>query len=265
MRLWGPLAVAVTAVVAAAPAALAQSGAALFSDEEALTISQAVIGQPVSDYAFDDASGGALNLAELRGKPVVVSMIYTSCYHICPMLTQRLADVADVAWEALGQDSFDVVTIGFDTAFDTPARMRAYAEQRGLLQPNWHFLSGTPETIDALSKDLGFIFFSSPKGFDHLAQTTVLNAKGEVYRQVYGQDFTTPQLVEPLKELVFNTPQDASLVDGWLDTVRLFCTIYDPTTGRYKFDYSLFVGIFVGVLCLGAVATFLVKSWRDAI
>ncbi len=266
MKLWGNLVRVAFFLAAAAPAAtVAQNEAALYSETEALAISQAAIGRPVSGHGFETATGGTLNLADLRGSPLVVSMIYTSCYHICPMLTQRVADVVDVAWEALGTDSFQVVTIGFDTAVDTPARMQQYAEARGIRRANWHFLSGRPETIQSLSNDLGFIFFSSPKGFDHLAQTTVLDAAGTVYRQVYGQQFTTPELVEPLKELVFDTPQAASLVDGWFDTVRLFCTIYDPTSGRYKFDYSIFVAIVVGVLCLGAAAIFIVRSWWDAI
>lgn len=266
MTIWRNLARIVVFVVIAVPTTtLAQSETALYSDSEALAISQAAIGRPVAGYEFEKATGGTLNLADLHGTPVVVSMIYTSCYHICPMLTQRVADVVDVAWEALGEDSFQVVTIGFDTVVDTPEIMRHYADRRGIDQANWHFLSGTPETIQSLSKDLGFIFFSSPKGFDHLAQTTVLDADGAVYRQVYGQQFSAPELVEPLKELVFDTPKDASVVEGWLDTVRLFCTIYDPASGRYKFDYSIFVAIFVGVTCLAAVAIFIIKSWRDAV
>jgi protein SCO1/2 len=265
MNLWGHLTTIMATMAIASSTVVAQDATVRYSDQEALAISQAAIGRPVADYDLTDSSGGKSNFGDLRGTPLVVSMIYTSCYHICPMLTQHVADVVDIAWEALGEGSFQVVTIGFDTAVDTPERMREYADARSLRQANWRFLSGDPETIEALSADLGFLFFSSPKGFDHLAQTTVLDADGTVYRQIYGQQFATPELVEPLKELVFGTPQAASLVEGWFDTVRLFCTIYDPTSGRYKFDYSIFVAIFVGVLCLGTAAIFIVRAWRDAI
>lgn len=262
MTLWGNrLALPILAAGLTVPIV----GHASYDETEAFEISQAAIGRTIGGYEFTTSNGEEFRFDELSGRPVVVSMIYTSCYHICPMLTQRLADVVDVGWEALGEDSFDVVTIGFDTRVDSPDVMKAYADVRGLDHENWYFLAGSAEAVQSLSDDLGFIFFSSPKGFDHLAQTTVLDADGAVYRQVYGQQFTTPELVEPLKELVFDTPREASFVDGWMETVRLFCTIYDPTSDRYRFDYSIFVGIFVGVLCLGAVAIFLIRAWREAV
>lgn len=243
----------------------AQTEPAQFSEREALAYSQAAIGRAVTDRELLTSTGEPLRLQSLRGTPVIVSMIYTSCYHICPMLTQRLAEVVAVARGALGEDSFAVLTVGFDSAVDTPAIMAQYARARGIEDPRWHFLSADSQTIDALSRDLGFIFFSSPKGFDHLSQTTLLDRDGRVYRQVYGQDFETPALVEPLKQLVFDTPEGARLLEELIDTVRLFCTIYDPRTGRYRFDYSIFMVIFTGVICLGAIAVFLARSWRSAV
>jgi protein SCO1/2 len=236
-----------------------------YDPDETLAISQAAVGRPVASYEFLDREGQTFTLDSLRGKPVVISMVYTSCYHICPMLTQHLARVADIAWDALGDDSFAVVTIGFDTSADTPARMRQFAAAHDIDAPNWYFLSGDETSVAGLAADIGFIFFASPKGFDHTTQTTVLDGDGRVYRQVYGQSFKAPALVEPLKELVFETPADAGFVTDWLDNVRLFCTVYDPKSGRYRFDYSIFVGAFVGMICLGAVATFIIRSWKDAV
>ncbi|MDJ0929015.1 MAG: SCO family protein [Gammaproteobacteria bacterium] len=243
----------------------AETIAERYEPDQALAISQAAIGRQVGDHAFLDRDAQPFNLASLRGRPAIVSMIYTSCHHVCPMITEHLARAVDIGREALGEDSFTVVTVGFDTAVDDPTRMRQYAQVRRIEVPDWYFLSGDEATVAALAEDLGFIFFASPKGFDHLAQTSVLNGDGVVYRQVYGQKFKTPALIEPLKELVFETPAEASLLDGWLDNVLLFCTVYDPASGRYKFDYSIFVAGFVGILCLGAVGTFIVRSWKDAV
>ena len=41
--------------------------------------------------------------------------------------------------------------------------------------PDWEFLSADHATIDGLAADLGFVYVPSPKGFDHLAQTTVID------------------------------------------------------------------------------------------
>lgn len=142
--------------------------------------------------------------------------------------------------------------------------MRMYADAKGIDAPGWHFLSGDEASVTAISKDVGFQYYPSAKGFDHLSQTTIIDADGKVYRQIYGQDFDTPAFVEPLKELVFDTPRDAGFVDHWVDTFKLFCTVYDPNTGRYEFDYSIFMTIFIGIICLGAILTFIVYEWRNA-
>ena len=191
-------------------------------------------------------------------------MIYTSCHHVCPTITRNLATAVDIAREALGEESFNVVTVGFDWAVDTPDRMRLYASERRIDVNGWHFLAGDAGSIGALSENLGFQFFPSPKGFDHLTQTTIVDAEGVIYRQVYGVDIEPQPFVEPLKELVFDTPRDAGLVDHWVDTFLLFCTVFDPNSGRYRFDYSIAMTIFVGFLSLGAIATFIAKEWRRA-
>lgn len=235
-----------------------------YDRDDALELSQAAIGQPVENQIFRDVEGQSFELTELRGKPLVISMIYTSCHHICPTITKNLGAAIDIANEALGDDSYFVITVGFDWAVDTPDRMRLYAAERRIDVPNWRFLSGDSVSINALSSDLGFQFFPSSKGFDHLTQTTILDSDGAVYRQIYGVDIEPTSFVEPLKELVFDTPRDASLVEHWVDTFKLFCTVYDPNSGRYKFDYSIAMTIFVGTLCLGAILTFILREWRRA-
>lgn len=235
-----------------------------FSREDALASSQAVLGNAVGSHTFRDTSGQVFDLDTLRGKPIVVSLIYTSCHHVCPLITANIDRNVEIARDALGDDAFSVVTIGFDWRVDTPERMRLYAASRRIDVPEWHFLSGDESSIDALSAAVGFQYFAAPQGFDHLAQTTILDADGMIYRQVYGDDFGAQQFVEPLKELVFDTPRDAGLVEHWVDTFKLFCTVYDPNTGRYAFDYSIFMTIVVGVLCLGAILGFIVVEWRRA-
>lgn len=244
-----------------APAAAQQE----YNREDALAISQGVLGESIGNHSFRGTDGQQFQLESLRGKPLVISLIYTSCHHVCPMITANIERNLEIAHEALGDDVFSVVTIGFDWQVDTPDRMRMYASGKGIDTPGWHFLSGDEASVAAISKAVGFQFFPTPKGFDHLSQTTIVDASGNVYRQVYGQDFTTQQFVEPLKDLVFDTPRDASLVDHWVDSFKLFCTVYDPNTGRYAFDYSIFTMIVVGVLCLGAILTFLITEWRRAV
>jgi protein SCO1/2 len=169
------------------------------------------------------------------------------------------------AREALGDESFQVLTVGFDTAVDTPEAMRQFARRQDVEDPHWTFLSGSAESVAALTDNLGFVYFPSPRGFDHINQLTLVDSDGVIYTQVYGAAFELPSLVEPLKELVYGEPRAGShFAAGLVNRVKLFCTVYDPNTGRYRFDYSLFVGIAVGAVIVLAVFSLLLIEWLRA-
>jgi protein SCO1/2 len=182
---------------------------------------------------------------------------------VCPALTRHLATAVDSARDVLGEDSFQVLTIGFDSARDTPDAMRVFAREQSISDPHWAFLSASQQNLDRLVENIGFIYYPSPRGFDHINQVTVVDREGVIYRQIYGAAFDLPWLVEPLKDLVFNRPQSAGhFVAGMVDRVRLFCTVYDPATGRYRFDYSLFVQIAIGALAILSIAGWLLLEAR---
>ena len=90
----------------------------------------------------------------------------------------------------------------------------------------------------------------------------MIDSEGRIYRHVYGSDFEAPALVEPLKDLMFGRRVDLTNIAGLIDRVRLFCTFYDPASERYKFDYSIFISITIGMLSIIALATILITAWR---
>ncbi len=235
-----------------------------FQYKSALESSQAAIGRTLGSFRLTDAHGRSVSTEMFRGKPLVISMVYTSCYQICPMTVRHLAKVVRKARDTLGEDSFSVAVIGFDTRYDTPQSMLHFGKKQGVDdEPGWYLLSGDRKTIAELSKELGFVFFSSPNGFDHLVQATVIDAEGKIYRQVYGEIFDTQLLVEPLMELVLGQPKpDQGFLSSLVDNVRLFCTTYDPYTDSYKFDYSLFIGIAIGLSIIIYTIVFLVREYR---
>ncbi|NIP17285.1 MAG: redoxin domain-containing protein [Xanthomonadales bacterium] len=246
-------------------AALGQTGdtPAQWDEETAIRHSQAVIGEQVGDHVLTRTDGSEVRLSDYAGKPLLVSMIFTSCHHVCPMTTKRLDAAVGAARDVLGYDSFKVVTVGFDTANDSPQAMRSFARAQGVNRPNWNFLSASQETVDALAEDLGFIYYPSPRGFDHITQVSVIGRDGTVYSQVYGIQFELPWLVEPLKELVLNRPEsEGRPFAGLVDRIRLFCTVYDPSSGAYHFDYSLFIQMAIGAAAILAVVVFLVRGLR---
>ncbi len=252
LRSWPVLALVLSTTVSAAT----------FDREAALAQSQAAIGSPVSNHAFYATDGTRRQVSDYAGKPLVVSLIFTSCHHICPTTTQHLAKVVRKARAVLGDASFSVITVGFDTAHDTADAMRTFAREQNVAISDWDFLATDAATIASLSTELGFQFHPAAGGFDHLIQSSIVNADGVVFRQVYGIEFDTPHLIEPLKVLVFGEDASASLFDQVTSRVRLFCTVYDPASDTYKFNYSIFVGLVVGILMGAFFVVLLVREWR---
>lgn len=232
--------------------------------DRALKLSQEVIDKPIGDYTLHDRLRREVRLLSYRGKPLVVSFVYTSCSQACPVTTQFLAKSIRAARSALGQEAFNVVTIGFNQPFDSPDAMSAFARQNGISESNWEFLSPDGRAVEALTRDFGFTWYMTAKGFDHLAQVTVVDAQGVVYRQIYGETFDLAMLVGPLKELLSNQATRAGGLEGLWTKVKLFCTVYDPGTGGYRANYSLFVELFTGATVIIGIAWFLIRERRRA-
>lgn len=230
--------------------------------DTAMKTSRAAIGRTVGDYKFTASDGGRVRLAEFRGKPLLVSFIYTGCTQVCPTTTRFLDKAAREASRALGDGAFNVVSIGFNLPFDNPPAMRQFAKQQGIDRPWWQFLSPDAGSVERLTADFGFAYEASPGGFDHVAQLTLVDANGRIVRQIYGEAFEPRLVVGALRELATGAPAPVQDLAGLLERVRVLCTVYDPLTGKYRLDYALFIEIFAGLTVLGGIAHYLAREWR---
>jgi len=244
--------------------ALAGPGLADGRQDAAVAKSQDAIGAVVPDLPLMGADGDRITLAQFRGKPLLVSLVYTGCADICPTVVESLALANRAAEETFGKDSFNILTVGFDTRRDTPDRMRNFAKAHGAGGKNWRFASSDASTMDRLAAAVGFDFVASAGGFDHPAQVTVVDAEGKVYSQIYGGTFAPPDVIEPLKSLIYGRARPVFSLAGLGDRVKLFCTFYDPRTGRYYFDYSILFSVVIGAACLGGVLYFLLRELRKS-
>jgi protein SCO1/2 len=233
-----------------------------FDEKAALKESQAAIGREVPGYTLRDQNGRPVRLDELRGKPLVVHFVYTGCFQVCPASTQFLARAVGEAERALGRGSFRVATIGFNLPFDTPQAMKEFGRKFGIASPDWLFLSPHADTLDKLTADFGFRYEPTAAGFDHLLQASIVDADGRIYRQVYGDAFEVPLFVGPLLELVQHRPVPAGNLEAFLTQVKLLCTVYDPSAGRYRLNYVVVIELLVGAsVMLGGIG-FVIVEWR---
>lgn len=99
------------------------------------------------DVSLVDQHGATVSLASLKGKPVLIDFIYTSCASTCPLLTAKMAAIAHQLGPALGAD-VTIVSISLDPEHDNPTALAKYAKSHDADGPGWIFLTGPPAQID---------------------------------------------------------------------------------------------------------------------
>lgn len=124
-----------------------------------------------------------IELKRLRGYPVVLAMLYTSCSSVCPLILQDVKQI-EKELSATEKAKTRFIIVSFDPTKDTPAVLAAYARKNNVDLANWHFLSGTPGQVSELAALLGVRYQKTAQGeFTHSNQITLLNREGEVVYQ----------------------------------------------------------------------------------
>lgn len=250
-----------------------RTGLALTTLDEkaAFALSQSVIGKPIGDHVLLDRQGRPTPLSRYRGKPLLVNFIYTACFNVCPTTTRNMQKAVQTTISVLGAERFNIISIGFNQPFDSPQAMQAFATQYGIHLPNWEFLSPAPAIVDEVTKDFGFSYVATTAGFDHMNQVTLVDAEGKIARQIYGEKFSAEDLAEPLKAMIAGAPipPQTSTLAEIADRIRILCSVYDPVSGRYRTDYSLYfeiVGFISFMFFMGWIAwSFTRKQKSDKI
>lgn len=218
---------------------------ATLDDKAAYQFSQDAVGKYVGDHVLLDRQGRPTRLADYRGKPLLVSFIYTACFQVCPTTTKNLQKAVENSVAMLGANRFNIVSIGFNQPFDSPQALKSFSSQYGIHLPNWEFLSPAAAIVDDVTRNFGFSYVATSAGFDHVNQVTLVDAEGRIVRQIYGQAFTAADIAEPLKAMVTGAPIPAqtSTLAELADRVRIICSVYDPLTGKYRTNYALYFEI----------------------
>jgi protein SCO1/2 len=159
-------------------------------------------GIPPADFGVRDERGRMLRLAQMRGRPVVVTFQYTTCEDTCPLTTQQIRQALD----ELGYD-VPVVAVSVDPANDTARRARSFTlEQR--MQGRMRWALGDERDLQRLWKAYGI----QPQTADeeHTASTVLLDARG-VQRVGFAASVLTPQaLAHDIALLAAESPSRAA-------------------------------------------------------
>jgi protein SCO1/2 len=156
---------------------------------------------PAPSFALESAHERRVALADLRGKVLAVTFVFTTCSSSCPILTAKLAEIG----RALGSDfgtRYAFVAISVDPLNDTPERLRRYAEAFDANAPGWHFLTGPPGDIADVVRRYGAYARKSERGdVEHLFLTSLIDRAGMLRVQYLGTRFDTREMLRDLQAL----------------------------------------------------------------
>lgn len=101
------------------------------------------------EFSLVNCDGRDVSRADLLGRPVVISFIFTQCTSTCPAITRQMVELQD----RLSDTDTLLVTITVDPKRDTPEVLKQYADGNSADLARWLFLTGEPEAIYALIND----------------------------------------------------------------------------------------------------------------
>lgn len=214
------------------------------------------------DTEFTNADGQMVPLGTyFHQGPVLLALVYYTCPMLCSQILQGVVSGLKPLSLRPGRD-FNVVAISFDPR-DTPAEARKerqeysrrYSKKDGIA--GWNFLTGSPESIRAITEAVGFHYRWDEKSqmFIHASGVMVVTPEGRLARYFYGVEYEPKDLKLGLVEA--SNGKIGSLVD----TVLLFCYHYDPSTGKYSTAVLNLLRA-AGVLVLLILSVALFKLWR---
>jgi protein SCO1 len=168
------LMLAATFVLAGALAIVLSAGSSDRSDGKGYEGSRPPAGIPPADFALRDQDGRRVRLADFRGRPVILTFMYSTCRDTCPLTAQQIK----IAMDDLGHD-VPVLAVSVDPANDTPLNAKRFLVKQGLLG-RMRFLLGDRAQLAPIWKAYGI----QPQGkrFDHSAYVLLIDAQGR--RQV---------------------------------------------------------------------------------
>jgi protein SCO1/2 len=168
--------------------------ALLLSGEEG-AVSRLAVLRAAPDFTLTTQDGKTLHLADLRGKVVLVSFVFTTCNGSCPATTHRMSQVAQTLAKDQLADKVHLLSITLDPKRDKPAVLRDYMRLYDVDAKHWTFLTGSQKQMDKVLSDWGMWARPGVGGqLDHPSRVFLLDTRGRV-REIYNLDFFKPAWV----------------------------------------------------------------------
>ncbi|HZY83456.1 MAG TPA: SCO family protein [Gemmataceae bacterium] len=149
------------------------------------------------DFALTDQDGRTVRSADLRGKVVVVSFVFTTCNGTCPATTHRMSDLAQALKEQglFKGDAVRLLSVTLDPARDTPEALRRYMRLYDAGAAHWGFLTGPREQVEKVIAAWGMWARPAAGGqLDHPSRVFLIDPRWRV-REIYSLEYFKPAWV----------------------------------------------------------------------
>lgn len=150
---------------------------------------------------WNTEEGKTIQLEDLKGKTLVMVMIYTTCKAACPRL---VADMRNIESQIPKDNQRDLnyVLVSIDPETDTPERLKTFAKENLMDGEQWTFLQGTISGVREFANVLAVKYKQiSPLDFSHSNIISVFNTKGELEHQQEGLGVDNKETIKTIIEL----------------------------------------------------------------
>lgn len=162
------------------------------------------VGDALPDYEFTDENGRGVRFSDFRGRAVAFTFFFTSCPlpDYCPRMNRNFAQTRKLLTSATNAPAnWQLLSISFDSSFDTPRMLSAYAGfYRGDDTNRWLFAVASTNTLASLAPKVDLNVWREGGSLSHNMRTVVLDPGGKIFRQFDGNDWTPQQLADALTE-----------------------------------------------------------------
>ena len=221
-------------------------------------------GQMPLDVPFKDEAGRDVMFRQYFGrKPVLLALVYYGCPMLCNQVEQGVVGTLKMLSFNPGQD-YEVVFVSFDPreSPDMAAQKKEAAMSR-FGRPEtaggWHFLTGSQESIDAVTKGANFRYTFDQKSnlFAHASGIMLLTPDGRISRYFYGVEYPGRDVRLGLIDA------SAGKIGSPVDHLLLYCFQYDPSAARYSSSILKIMRVAAVLTVVLLVSAILVFRRRD--
>jgi protein SCO1/2 len=159
-------------------------------------------GDLLPDYELTTEDGGKVHLADFRGRVLAFTFFFTRCplSDFCPRMSRDFSEARQLLLNSPNAPTnWQFLSISFDSAFDQPAVLSAYANSfREGNTDRWLFAAASPATLADLAPKLDLMVAHDGESFSHNLRTVVLDPQGRIFRQFDGNKWTPQQLADAM-------------------------------------------------------------------